>query len=116
MSRSCLRHGLVLMAFSLAACGSEPLAVSGSRDQTLSVSVGQEFSITLQTVGPGEYKSPPAVFLSAIRFLDVAFVSPSVPAGPTQRFRFKAEARGDAIVRFQHSGDNPMVTYAVEVR
>jgi hypothetical protein len=104
------------MAFSLVACGSEPLAVSGSRDHMLSVSLGPEFSITLQTVGPGEYESQPTVFLSAIRFLDVAFVSPFVPAGPTQRFRFKAEAQGDAIVRFRHSGDNPMVTYTVEVR
>lgn len=56
------------------------------------------------------------VFLSAIRFLDVAFVSPFVPAGPTQRLRFKAEAPGHAIVTFRHSGSTPMVSDTVEVR
>jgi hypothetical protein len=80
------------------------------------VSVGEELSITLQTIGPGEYQSPPAVSSSAVRFLDVAYVSPSVPAGPTQRFRFKAEAPGHAIVTFRHSGSTPMVSDTVEVR
>jgi len=114
MQRSWARQSWVLVAFFLVACGSEPLGES--RGETLSARVGEELSITLQTIGPGEYQSPPAVSSSTVRFVDVAYVSPFVPAGPTQRFRFRAEARGRAIVTFRHSGSSPMVHDTIEVR
>ena len=99
----------------LAACAPEPLAVRASRSQTLRLAVGQELDVTLQTVGPGEYETPPLVSSSALRFLNVALISPYVPAGPTQQFRFKGEALGQAIVVFQHSGSNPAVSDTVNV-
>lgn len=70
----------------------------------------------LQTVGPGEYESPPSVSSPALRFLDESLVSPSVPAGPTQLFRFRAEARGTAVVTFYDTGDDPTVEDTVLVR
>ncbi len=116
MTRSRLCTSLLFTIPLLAACGTEPLAVSGSPNRTLFVALGQELDLTLQTVGPGEYQSPPTVSSPSIRFLDVAFVGPAVPAGPTQRFRFQAEAPGEAIILFQHSGSNPPVSDTVEVR
>ena len=115
MRGSCYRGGLVVTALLLAACGLEPLAVNGSPSRTLSLVVGQELDLTLQTIGPGEYESPPTLSSPSIRFLDVAFVTPTVPAGPTQRFRFKAEAPGQTIILFLHSGSNPAVSDTVEV-
>lgn len=100
----------------LAGCVTEPLVVEGSESQVLSIVVGQELHVTLQTIGPGEYESPPSVSSSSLRFVSVALVSPHVPAGPTQQFRFMGEAPGQAIVVFRHSGNNPTVTDTVYVR
>jgi len=82
----------------------------------LRVALGQELDITLQTIGPGRYDSLPAISSPAIRFLDMSFVGPAVPAGPTQLFRFKAEARGQAVVSFyQSTVGYPIVIDTVEV-
>jgi hypothetical protein len=40
----------------------------------MSFVVGVEFGIKLQTIGPGEYASPPEVLRSAVRFLGASFV------------------------------------------
>ncbi len=93
----------------------EPLKVRGSQGQTFSLAVGQELDVTLQTIGPGQYESPPSVSSLSLRFLDVAFVGPFVPAGPTQEFRFEGTAPGQAIVVFTHSGNNPTITDTVNV-
>ena len=103
----------------LAACGGDnPVAISitGSTSRTFTVPAGSQFSVTLQTIGPGEYSSPPALSSSVVQFRDVADVSPYVPAGPTQRFRFLAAGPGSAIVRFTHTDRNPMVEDTVLVR
>ena len=115
MNASGLSATVMCALFLLAACAPEPVAVRGSQGQTLSLPVGQELDVTLQTVGPGEYESPPLVSSSALRFLNVGLISPYVPAGPTQQFRFKGEAPGQAIVVFQHSGNNPAVSDTVNV-
>jgi len=103
----------------LAACGGDnPVAISitGSTSRTFTVPAGSQFSVTLQTIGPGEYSSPPALSSPVVQFRDVADVSPYVPAGPTQRFRFLAAGPGSAIVRFTHTDRNPMVEDTVLVR
>lgn len=115
MNASRVAGSLVWLLSLLASCATEPLSVRGSQSQTLDIAVGQELDVTLQTVGPGQYLSPPSVSSVSLRFLDVAFVSPSVPAGPTQRFRFEGEAPGQVIVVFQHSGNDPTITYTVDV-
>ena len=111
------RLGLVSLAGALlTGCVTEPVAIEGSESQVLSIVVGQELHVTLQTIGPGEYESPPSVSSPSLRFVSVALVSSRVPAGPSQQFRFVGEARGQAIVVFRHSGNNPTVTDTVYVR
>ena len=116
MTRAFIYCALATAGVILASCGPEPLAVSGVRGQTLAVVVGQELDITLGTVGPGEYLSPPTILYPAVRFLDAAIVPPILPSGPTQRFRFQAVLAGRAIVIFRHSGGDPTVIDTVNVR
>lgn len=100
------------------ACGSAGTGIvsaHGTPSRTLVVDVGQELQVTLQTIGPGEY-STPVSSMSVLRFLDVSQVSPPVPAGPTQRFRFQAEAPGQVVLLFEHTGNNPAVRDTVIVR
>jgi len=100
----------------LAGCGPEPLSLRSSNGQTLNLAVGQELDLTVQTIGPGEYVSPPSISSPALRFLDATLVAPYVPAGPTQLFRFKATTPGQAIVVIQHSESNRTINDTVNVR
>jgi hypothetical protein len=109
----------ILAILIASACGGEnPVSVSikGSTSQSLNVPSGTQFTVTLQTIGPGEYGSPPTVSSGAVRFVDVSLVSPYVPAGPTQRFRFDARTRGKAIIVFQHTDNNRTVEDTIDVR
>ena len=108
----------ILTVLIASSCGGKnPVAVSikGS-SQSITVPAGTQFSVTLQTIGPGEYSSPPTVSTAMVHFLDVSQVIPVVPAGPTQRFRFDATTRGKAIIVFQHTGNNRIVEDTVDVR
>jgi hypothetical protein len=107
---------MVVAALLLAACGREPLSQGEVAGNRLSLNLGQTLSLKLQTIGPGEYASPPEISSAAIRFLEMSYVSPAVPAGPTQEFRFRSVAPGLAIIAFRHTGQNPMVKDTVEVR
>jgi hypothetical protein len=71
--------------------------------QTLRVAVGQELDLICQTIGPGEYESPPTVSSSSLQFLDATLLSPNLPSGLTQLFRFKGAVPGQAIVVIHHS-------------
>ena len=111
--------GLIIVIAFLAACGSDSpvgISITGSTSRTFTVPAGSQFSVTLQTIGPGEYSSPPGLSSSAVEFRDVADVSPYVPAGPTQRFRFLAVGPGSTVVRFTHTDRNPIVEDTVLVR
>lgn len=95
------------LLFTSLSCGAKnPVSVSikSNSSQTLTVRAGTEFSVTLQTIGPGEFASPPTVSSGAVQFLDVSIVGPNAPAGPKQQFRFNAATRGTAIVVFRHTG------------
>jgi len=101
----------------LEACsGTNPLEVYGVPSGTLSIAVGQEVKITMRTVGPGEYVSPPMLTGSAIAFLDVSSPDIQVPAGVTQVFRFKGVARGQGIIQFHNTGNHADVSDTVVVR
>lgn len=100
----------------LAACATEPLTVRSTQGQTLTLSVGQELNLKVGTVGPGEYAAPPSISSPVLRFLDAKVVPPYLPSGPTQLFRFQAEARGSALVVITHSGDNPTIQDTVVIR
>jgi len=98
------------LLFTTLSCGGKnPFSVSmidikGSNSQSFTVPAGSEFAVTLQTIGPGEFASPPTVSSGSVQFRDVSLISPYVPAGPTQQFRFNATTRGSAIIVFQHTG------------
>ena len=109
----------VVAILSVYACnGTDMVSVSvtGSTSQTVTVPAATEFTVTLGTVGPGEYISPPKISSSSVRFLDAAVVPPYTPAGPRQRFRFLATTPGKAIIVFQHSYNDHSVEDTVSVR
>ena len=110
------RDSLVL-AFAATACsGQEILEVVGPSSRTIHAVVGQEIAVTLSTVGPGEFASPPSISGAAITFINAAFVAPFVPAGATQRFRFRAAASGTSVVRFEHTVNASTVEDTIIVR
>ena len=81
--------------------------------RTLAVPVGGEIDVKLQTIGPGQYGTP-QVSSAAVRYLSVSLVSPYLPAGPTQLFRFEAVAHGQATVSIQSTeGHNPAFTVTI---
>lgn len=106
----------ILAALFLGACSSGLLEVYGAPSRTFSLVVGEELSIRLQSIGPGEFSSPPTLTGSAVEFLEVSDPGIAVPAGVTQAFRFKAVAVGDVVIRFHHTGNNPTVQDTVIVQ
>ena len=106
-------RGFVL-ALRLAGCSQGPLEANGSPSHTISIKAGRELELTLQTIGPGEYVSPPLVSSAAVRFLDVRQGTP-VPAGATQRFRFEAVAPGVAVIVFHHNLQGPTIEDTINV-
>lgn len=84
-------------------CRSDTVVGVTEGSQTISAQVGQEISITLGNVGGGTYASPPQISSSVLTYLGVEVVPPYTPAGPNQRFRFRAATPGRAIVEFRRS-------------
>ena len=112
---------VLLGSLFVASCGSDGIAgIVGTKSQTVVAEVGDEVQITLGNTGPGEYVSPPQISSAVLTFLSVDVVPPYTPAGPNQRFRFKAIARGQAIVSFRRflndSPLGPSVDDTVKVR
>ena len=110
------RHLAVGLALALGCRSDDLVTANGAPDRSMSVAPGQHLELTLQSIGPGEYISPPAISSPAVQFIDVGLVTPAVPAGITQRFRFRALAPGQAVVTFQHTGRNPAVEDTIDVR
>ena len=80
-----------------------PIVLDHAPSQTINIAVGQELDITLGTLGPGGYDTP-GISSPIVQLLDEAVVPPYTPGGPTQRFRFLAQATGQAIVTLGQSG------------
>ena len=93
----------------------EPVALDAAPDRTVSLEIGRQLDLRLQTIGPGEYAAPPELRGSSLRFVEMSYVSPPVPGGPTQRFRFEAVARGRTVIVFRHTGQALWVSDTVEV-
>lgn len=100
MRTTCLLSALAV----LAACSDDLVGANGTPSRSFSIKTGQTLALTLQTIGPGEYARPPSISSASLSFVDVSLVTPAVPAGVTQRFRFRAEAPGRAIITFEHTG------------
>ena len=110
------RSSLFSVALAVVACEGSPVRPDDASGAKIVASSGQEFDITLGTVGPGSYDSIPTISTSAVRFLEAAVVPPYVPAGPRQRFRFVAQSPGMAVISFHHSEKATIVTDTVRVR
>jgi hypothetical protein len=107
---------LLLAVLCLAGCGSEgPTEPVRSSGRAFTVTAGQDLEVRLQSIGPGEYRSPPSISSDAIRFRDVSLATPHVPAGVTQLFRFQAVTPGRALVVFRHTEQSAIVIDTVKV-
>jgi hypothetical protein len=82
-----------------------PIVLSYAPSQTVNLVVGQELDITVGTLGPGSYDAP-TISPSILQLLagNGAIVTPVTPGGPTQVFRFRAQAAGQAIITLGQSG------------
>lgn len=121
------RRGLcavaIVGALWLSGCGS-PTAPTGTvlslgnsdNGRLLSVRLGDQIDVTLQTVGPGQYDEQPSVSSSAVVFSRVTLLTPPNPAGPRQLFQFRAAAAGHTVISISHSGQNPPFEITVDVR
>lgn len=81
-----------------------------SKPQTITAAVGSELDVTLANFGPGEYAAPPGMSSNVLTYLGVEAAAaypppdptqPYLPAGPSQRFRFRAATPGRTFVDFQ---------------
>jgi hypothetical protein len=79
---------VALICFGLAGCGGDSVGSNVEPGQVIEARVGAQVRMKLQSIGPGEYASPPAGSSSVVQFLDVRLVTPHVPAGVTQEFGF----------------------------
>jgi hypothetical protein len=106
-------HALALVA--LLGC-SGPLEVYAADDHDISMKVGRELDLTIQNIGPTRYASPPEISSAAIRFIGDTVVTPGVPAGLTQLFRFEAIQAGDAVITFHQTEGSFTVQDTVHVQ
>ena len=81
----------------------------------VSIKVGREIVITLQTIGPGQYETP-QISSSSIRFKGSYFPREQNPGGPRQVYRFVAETVGEAKVEIPHSERNAVYRIIVQVK
>jgi hypothetical protein len=100
----------------LTACSNGPTELNAGPGRTLSVMVGEELDLRVQSIGPGEYVAPPQLSSGALKYLKVEQVGPYVPAGVTQLFHFRGAAKGTTIISFQHTGNSAPIVDTVDVR
>lgn len=106
-----------LAAATLVSCGAdEIMSVNGTPAGSFTVSKGTIVHVTLQTVGPGAYIAPPGISSDAVQFIEAVQAALVVPAGPTQIFRFRASAKGMAVVTFVNPSQNETVVDTIYVR
>ena len=94
------RRKLLPLAALLALACANPLELD-NRSQFVVADVGERVDVILGNIGPAIYDSPPSVSSDVLTFLSVDDVPPINPGGPNQRFRFRAETRGVAIITFR---------------
>ena len=110
------RISLIAIAI-LGLAGCDGLAeFTGPGNQSFVVGNGAAFTITLQTIGFGQYDAPPVISSPIVRFVEVSQAAVVVPAGPTQVFRFQAVGTGEAIIVFRNSAQNRSVADTILVR
>lgn len=111
--------GFAALAAALAGCSSSKItqiAVTGGRSRTIDAQMHVEIDITLGTVGPGAYASPPAISAPVVNYLGVEEATTNTPAGPVQTFRFMTVAPGTAIIDFVNTTQSLTVEDTVVVQ
>ena len=106
------RAGLITLIVAISGCTDQvpgantPIALEYAPSQTIQMVVGQELDVTVGTLGPGSRIRCPTISSSVIQLMDGdgGVVIPVTPGGPTQRFRFRAQAAGQAIITLGQSG------------
>lgn len=89
---------------------------SGDNGRLLSIGLGDELDVTLQTIGPGQYDEHPSVSFPGVVFSKVSLLTPPNPGGPRQLFQFTAVAAGHAVIAIPHTFQNSRFEIAVDVR
>ena len=113
---------LVLLALAASACGSDHIVSVdvGAGSHRVTARMGDLVDIRLFAGALGIYASPPAISAPVVVFVGVSLDSESTgiisPGGPTQRFRFRAESRGTAIVTFSPEQNAPIVKDTIVVQ
>jgi len=108
---------LALTAAALS-CGADGIVAlnANERNRRVAARVGDRIDITLHTIGPGEFASPPAISSPAVVFLDVAYCGDPNPGGPIQCFHFRATQPGLAVITFTPTFVNAVVQDTIDVR
>jgi hypothetical protein len=96
--------------------GTELSLANGDNGRLLSVGLGDEIHVTLQTIGPGEYDELPNISSPAVVFLGVSRLGPPNPGGPRQFFQFRGMAAGHAVISIPHTVQNLRFEITVDVR
>ena len=99
------------------------VSLTGSdNNRSLSVPVGEEIDITLQTIGPNGYGTQVDVSSSALTVLEVTIAAgPVNPGGPIRLYRLRAIAPGTATVTIPYvvadmsAGASPPFTLTITV-
>jgi hypothetical protein len=89
---------------------------SGDNRRLLTVGLGDEIDVTLQTIGPGQYEERPSVSFPGVVFSKVSILTPPNPGGPRQLFQFTAVAEGHAVISIPHTVQNSRFEITVDVR
>jgi len=111
---ACSASGSAVPTSAPAGATTAPVSLTiADKGRTISLPVGSEIDVTLQTIGPGQYATP-QVSSAAVQFIAASFVTPFVPAGPTQQFRFDVVAAGQATILIQGAGNNPAFQVTVK--
>jgi hypothetical protein len=99
------------------ACSADHIVSIGTGVEThrVTTGIGGLVDVGLWDGAMGGYASPPAISGSAVTFVDVTSDGPPNPGGPTQHFRFRAIARGSAIVTFTPLSVAPVVVDTIDV-
>jgi hypothetical protein len=107
------RYKLLSLAVLVTLACANPLELD-NRSQIVVANAGERIDVTLGNVGPEEWDTPPSISSDVLTFLTVDNPPPYTPGGATQRFRFKAETRGVAIVTFRKTYDSGLVGFVVD--
>ena len=74
------------------------LFVAPSR--TITASPLEVLALSVTTVGPGEFVTPPSITGAAVQFIGMGTPAVQVPAGVTQVFLLGGATSGTSVVRF----------------